>query len=242
MNPAFALDFPPADFEIMSAESNQLIGHAYYTLLQSADAMTLHGENRYLNGDYDIEDAKLTGPPEHPTMVSFRHDFFDAAGAQVIAARLDRETGLGVCGKSTAARPLDLKTEQLSLPEDTYAGASVLIPIQEFIGHDSRRDALKLHVFNCAPTPKIVAVDIKPETPQAWREYPGELEKVDVRPNFGFWTVMITPFVPKLAAWFDPSQNMLLVGAQLERYYRGPKIILVRKREAALTKAPAPSH
>jgi len=61
------------------------------------------------------------------------------------------------------------------------------------------------------------------------------LEKVDVKANFGFWTVVIQPFIPKLAVWFDPSQRMLLLGAQLQRYYKGEKIVLVRKREAEIS-------
>jgi len=72
---------------------------------------------------------------------------------------------------------------------------------------------------------------------QGWPDYPGELEKVDIKPNFGFFTVIVTPFIPKLAAWFDPSHDSLLVGAQLERYYKGAKIILVRARAASATSA-----
>ena len=84
--------------------------------------------------------------------------------------------------------------------------------------------ALKLHVFNCAPTPKVIAVDLKAEVREhTLADYPGELEKVDVKPNFGFWTVVVEPFIPKLGVWFDPSQGMLLVGAQLQRYYKGPR-------------------
>lgn len=241
-NAAEALNFPPSDFDILSADTGQLIGHGHYTVDQTAGTLMLHGESHYLNGEYDIEEAKLAAGEDHPLsqLLSFRHDFFNSDRSPSIAARLDTETGLGECAKTIAGK-LDLKTEQFKFPDDTYAGASVLIPIQNFVSHGDRGDILKLHVFNCAPTPKLIAVDVKPQPlAQIWPDYPGELDKVDIKPNFGLWTLVVQPFIPKLAAWFDPSQNTLLVGAMLQRYYKGAKIILVRKREAAISN-PVPS-
>ena len=233
-----ALDFPPSDFDILNADNHELIGHAHYTLDQRADAMTLHGESRYLDGEYDIEEDRLApaGDIALPALISFRHDFFDAHGTPTVAGRLDAQTGLGSCGKPDSSGIQEFDTEQLKVPPDSYAGSSVLIPIQNFIQQSGHAAVLKLHVFNCAPGPKLIAVDVKPQaTPDSWPEYPGELQRADIRANLGFWTVMIKPFLPKLAAWFDPSQNMRLVGAQLQRYYKGQKIILVRKREAAIS-------
>lgn len=243
-NAAEALNFPPSDFDILSADNSEVIGHAHYVLAQTSDALILHGESHYSNGEYDIEEDKLSaeGDNSRPALINFRHDFFKADGSPLIAGRLDTETGLGVCVKN-AANKMDLQSEQLEIPANTYAGASVLIPIQNFISKGKRAETLTLHVFNCAPGPKLIAVDVKPEAPATWPDYPGELEKVDVKANLGFWTVIIQPFIPKLAAWFDPSEGMMLVGARLQRYYRGPKIILVRKREASVSRgaAPAPS-
>ncbi len=236
-NGATSLNFPPSDFDILSADHSQLIGHGRYTVDETAGTLTMHGENLYLNGEYDIEEDLLTiaAPDSPPRLKSFRHDFFKADRSPSMEARLDLETGLAVCGTAVGGK-LDLVTEQLTIPEDTYAGASVLLPIQQLVANGDRAATLKLHVFNCAPTPKLIAVDVKPEAHmRPWVEYPGELEEIDVKANFGFWTLVIQPFIPKLAAWFDPSQNMLLVGAQLQRHYKGTKIILVRKREASIT-------
>jgi hypothetical protein len=239
---ADALNFPPSEFDILNADNEQLIGHGHYTVDQSAGALVLHGENRYLNGEYDTEEGKLTtgGDRPLPVLRSFRHDFFNADGSPSMAARIDIETGEAVCGKTELGK-LELKSEQLKFPADTFAGASVLIPIQDFISHGDRTGVLKLHVFNCAPTPKLIAVDVKREPGvQAWVHYPpGGLEKIDIKPNFGFFTVVLQPFIPKLAAWFDASQESLLVGAQLQRYYKGTKIILVRKREVTISHSAA---
>ena len=239
-NAAEALNFPPSDFDILSADSGQLIGHGHYTVDQTASTLTMHGENHYLNGEYDIEEDKLTIADDRPLPMlnRFRHDFFNADGSPSLTSRVDLETGLGVCGKAVRGK-LELISEELKIPEDTYAGASVLLPIQHLIGQDDHSKTLKIHVFNCAPTPKLIAVDVTAQRrPQTWVSYPGELEKIDLEANFGFWTLVIQPFIPKLAAWFDPSQDMLLVGAQLQRHYKGAKIILVRKREVSISKAP----
>jgi hypothetical protein len=234
---ASAFNFPPSDFDIFSAESGQLIGHGHYALDESAGEYTLRGENHYDNGEYDIEEDKLAGADAKPRLLTFRHDFFDAHGTPTVVGRLDTETGLGTCGLAEDGK-LDLKVQEFKFPPDTYAGASVLLPIQHLMSQ-SGREVLELHVFNCAPTPKLIAVDVTPRAGALpWADYPGELDKVEVKANFGFWTVVIQPFIPKLAAWFDPSQRMLLVGAQLQRYYKGAKIVLVRKREAQLLRPP----
>jgi hypothetical protein len=236
---ASAFNFPPSDFDIFSAESGQLIGHGHYALDESAGGLTLRGENHYANGEYDIEEDKLTNAAgdARPRLLTFHHDFFDAHGTPTVVGRLDSETGLGTCGLVEGGK-LNLKVQEFKFPPDTYAGASVLLPIQHLMSHGGR-EVLSLHVFNCAPTPKVIAVDVTPRAGALpWADYPGELDKVEVKANFGFWTVVIQPFIPKLAAWFDPSQRMLLVGAQLQRYYKGAKIVLVRKREAQILREP----
>jgi hypothetical protein len=243
---AEALNFPPSDFDILNADNGGLIGNGHYTVVQALGTLVLHGENRYLNGEYDTEEDKLSAGSDGalPKLISFRHDFFNADGSPEIAARLDTETGEGVCGRAELGK-LELKTERLKFPADTFAGASVLIPIQDFISARESGSILKLHVFNCAPTPKLIAVDVKREPGlQVWEHYPpGELEKIDIKPNFGFFTLVLKPFIPKLGAWFDPAQNSVLVGAQLQRYYKSTRIILVRKQEASISRevsAPAP--
>jgi hypothetical protein len=240
VNAAPALNFPPSDFDILSVETGLLIGHAHYSVDQQPHSLILHGESRYLTGEYDIEEDHLSiaGNGGVPKLISFRHDFFNADGSPSVKSMLDIATGMAVCGKDLEGN-LDLAEKKLSIPENTYAGASVLLPIQELVARVDRSRTMQLHVFNCAPAPRLIAVDIKLGShAQTWPEYPGDLEKIDIKANFGFWTVVIQPFIPKLAAWFDPSQNMLLVGVQLQRYYKGEKIILVRKREASITKAP----
>jgi len=232
--PAIAVDplnFPVSNFDILSIDG-KTIGHGHYTLDRTGTGLVLHGENRYLSGEYDIEDDIMAAPPDNPmpTLTSFHHSFYSADGKFLMDGRMDSETGLGSCSRMVNGS-LTPQTEQFKFPSDIYAGASVLLPIQDFMQRDDGKGTLKLHVFSCVPGPKMVAVQINQlAQKETWTHFPGELERIDIRPDFGFWTFMIKPFVPKLAAWFDPSQQWLLVGAQLERYYRGPKIILAREQ------------
>ena len=234
---AAALNFPPSDFDIFDTVTAKLIGHGHYVVDTVGDQLFLHGQNRYASGEYDIEEDQLSATPDHPLpeLVSFRHDFYNVDGALFIDSRLDKKTGEAVCGRSDYGI-LDTKSERIDAGADTYAGVSVLLPVQNFLNAPKSDPLLKLHVFSCVPTPKLIAVDIaRPAQATVWPNYPGQLEKIDITPNFGFWTVVIQPFIPKLAAWFEPSRDSLLVGAQLQRYYKGPKIILVRSREASLS-------
>jgi len=168
-NAAQALNFPPSDFDILSADTGELIGNGHYTVDQTASEMTLHGENRYRNGQYDLEEDKLRVADDRPLPVLNRyyHNFFNADGSPSMSSRVDMETGLGVCGTAVAGK-LDFVSAKLKMPDDTYAGSSGLLPIQQVV-RDGGDEILKLQVFNCAPTPKVIAVDVKPQPrTQAW--------------------------------------------------------------------------
>ena len=91
------LNFPPSDFDILSAETGQLIGHGHYTVKQTASTRILHGENRYVSGEFDTEEDQLSiveGRPL-PQLVSFRHDFFNDNGTPSLQSRLDVSTEIG---------------------------------------------------------------------------------------------------------------------------------------------------
>jgi hypothetical protein len=66
-----------------------------------------------------------------------------------------------------------------------------------------------------------------------WTSYGAEALRVEVRPDFGWLNVIIAPFVPKLHAWFDPNDGWAFVGDEAARYYKGPRIMLVKTRDSA---------
>lgn len=223
------LDFRPADLAILSADHERIIGHARYTIEQAGGVEIVKGENRYLDGEYDLEVDRLQprsgGQP--PLLLFFRHSFYQAGGALQLEAQMDRASGSASCAKpddgSSATR-----RATLDLPEDTYAGASVLIPLEA--GLRQGLDHITLHAFNCVPAPKVIDVEARLANARTrWALYPGELVRVVVRPDFGWLNLLVAPFVPKIYAWFDPGSDWTYVGGQLQRFYRGPTIVLVKR-------------
>ncbi len=53
-----------------------------------------------------------------------------------------------------------------------------------------------------------------------------------MRPKLGWWDILIAPFVPKVRAWFDPADGFNYLGGEFPTYYRGPRVELVRDRNA----------
>ncbi len=123
----------------------------------------------------------------------------------------------------------------LDLPDDTWAGASIVIPIQDLLRAGVKGESRPLHVFNCAPSPKIFAISVNFDPGNAvWTSYGAEAMRVEVRPEFGWWNIFVASFIPKLHAWFDPSDGWAFVGDEAARWYKGPKIMLVKRGRGAV--------
>jgi len=233
--PAFsanALSFPPTNFAILNADTGFVIGHSRYRVETTPDGATLHGENSYDDGQSDVETAHIRSEAggEAPRLAEFDHTFFNADGSIQRRGYADLNSGAATCIDNSAGQ----KSEQsavLSIPNDTWAGASIVIPIQDFLRAGNRGSARPLHVFNCAPSPKIFAISVKvdPES-AAWAAYGAEATRVEIRPDFGWLNVIVAGFVPKLHAWFDPNDGLAFVGDEAARYYKGPRIMLVKTR------------
>lgn len=231
----------PAEFTILSPDTGQVVGHGRYSAIRTADGVDIRGDNRYLDGAYDIEQDRLAISASGETILKeFQHSFFLKGGAPQSAALADVTSGLGSCVYYQGVKHTR-DDKKLVFPNDTYAGVTVLLPIEDFL-RNRRDDApLKLHVFNCSPGPRLFSVEVTPRPASVrWVHHPAApLEQVDVKPDFGFWNFVVMPFIPKLAAWFDPGDRWSIVGAQLQRYYRGPNIIMVRSAPAAAPHSPA---
>ena len=224
------LDFPPvADFDILSADGSQVIGHTHFTLSPEASGSQLiYIESRFLNGEHDIEQNRLAdrGPNELPVLKTYEHSFFNPGGTLVRQAKADFLSGQASCLIYDNGEQ-KVYTATLNLPADTYAGSALLIPLQRHLSQGSK-DPVEFHDFTCVPGPKVVAVSAAAKELTRWVHYPGETLEVDVKPEFGWLDFVIAPFVPKMHAWFNPTDSWNFVGGQLTRYYKGPQIILAR--------------
>jgi hypothetical protein len=145
---------------------------------------------------------------------------------------VDLKSGAATCIDNSAGQKSE-QSEVLSMPDDTWAGASIVIPIQNFLRAGDKGISRPLHAFSCAPTAKIfsISVDIDPG-PAVWTTYGAEAIRVQVKPDFGLLNFVVAAFVPKLHAWFDPNDRLAFIGDEAARYYKGPPIMLVKRHSA----------
>jgi hypothetical protein len=230
---AESLSFPPTNFAILNPDTGATIGQSRYSVESTADGAILHGQSSFYNGESDVETGKLTGTgTELPKLVEFDHTFYNADHSIQQRAHADLRSGAATC-ITTASGTQSNATAVLDFPADTWAGASIVIPVQHYL-RAGDKELPSLHIFNCAPEPKIFAISLQSDPgPAVWAPYGGELLRVEVRPDFGWLNVLVAAFVPRLHAWFDPSHEWAFVGDEAARYYQGTKIMLVKTRRGA---------
>lgn len=215
------------DLLIYDSTGSKLLGRANYTITQHGDVVTIEGRNDFIDGERDIEHETLeaTGG-ELPRLLTYEHNYFDAHGAPQLGATADATTGKTSCSNYDNGKSIT-QTAVLQFPPDTYAGASVLVPIADRLRQGEASD-LDIHVFDCASGPRILDLHADlARSPWSFRPHDGELAKADARPVFGWFNVFLKPFVPTIRLWFDPLRDYAFVGGMLARYYRGPEVLLV---------------
>jgi hypothetical protein len=228
MADAGPFDLPPTDFDIIdAAEGTQVIGHGHYEVTHDgAWHATALGEDRFDTGEYDIERDRLelSGDDQLPRMVTFEHTFFRANGTVQRASKANFRTGLASCMHYEKGQPVVLKTP-LKFPPDTFAGAMIVLPLKGYLLR-GKKNGIILHDFNCVPGPQIFTVRAQVHPPSAWVHFPGELVRVDLKPDFGWLNFVVALFVPEIHAWFSPPDDWRFIGAQFTRFYKGPEVIL----------------
>ena len=77
--------------------------------------------------------------------------------------------------------------------------------------------------------PAIFSVEASvPNCSERWPLYPGDLVRLDMRPDLGLLNLLLSPFMPTMDAWFNPKDNWNYVGGEFDRYFRGPHVLTVR--------------
>ena len=214
----------------MSADGRVTLGHGRYTIDREKEAIVLHGESRYTSGDYDIETSVLAPGLAGglPSLQKFDHVFYSPEGSITRASHADLTTGIASCSDTIA------QVEQsgtLEFPPNTWAGASVLVPIQQFL-QSGGGDPLQMNVFNCTSKPGIYSVTVNEDARATSWPYPSNEVQVNVKPHFGWYDMFLAPFIPKLNAWFDPGNGFGFEGVAIARYYKGPQVLIVRNAGA----------
>jgi hypothetical protein len=225
-----AFSFPPTNFAILNPTTAVAMGRARYRIESTPDGGILRGENGYFDGQTDVETAHIEfASGGQPKLTEFDHTYYNPDKSILRRAHVDLKTGAGTCIDNSNGQKSE-QSEVLTIPDDTWAGASIVIPIQNFLRAGDHGISRPLHAFSCAPTPKIfsISVDIDPG-PAVWTTYGKEAIRVEVRPDFGLLNVIVAAFVPKLHAWFDPAQGLDFIGDEAARYYKGDPIMLVKR-------------
>ena len=227
-SPTSAFDFRALQLKILSPDAKQTIGSTLFTVLRDNSSEEIKGETRYLDGEHDNETEQLyVGSPDStPRLDSYEHSFSNADGTLRMVDTLNPKSGVASC-TSYAAGKMKVRKSQLEVPADSFAGASELMMV---VGSLRRRThEIRFHAFACVPGPELFSVEASvPNRSQHWLLYPGDLVRLDMRPDLGVLNLLLAPFMPTMDAWFNPDDGWSYVGGEFDRYFRGPHVLTVR--------------
>jgi hypothetical protein len=217
------------NFEVLNADGSEVIGHSRYELSRRGHNLLIgHGVARLKDGEHDVEydilKARLNQPP---AMLTLDHKFYNADGSAQRVTTADFRTGEASCTRYEKG-VAQTDSAKLDFTQDSYGGAAVVLPLEEYLAQDAK-EPIKLQAFSCIPKPRLIAVKARVQKPSRWSHYPGQTVEVDIKPDLGWLDVLVAPFLPELRAWFDPSNNWTLAGGEFSRYFRGPRVMLVRE-------------
>jgi hypothetical protein len=234
-------DFPPTSFKIYSEDGSQMVGHSrYFVERLGSGQLRLHGENHYLNGQHDIElDTLALNPGEEvPRLRNFSHVFYKPDGSLFISGTANMQTGEATCTTEERGQSRSY-SDQLEFPADTYAGASILIPIEHAL-RSGVTTPVRMHFFDCTPKPRLLTIEATPNRSGAgWQYYPGQLVEVLAKPDLGWLDLIAAPFLPTMHAWFNPAEGFSYVGGGINRYfYSKAHVMLVKTRPGEEIAAP----
>ncbi len=238
---AASLNFRNADFEILDARNQHVIGSAHFDIGSSRmGAQEVTSKALYKSGDYDIEwdDFDTHAPGPVPVMTAYVHTFYHRNGTIFLISKVDFRSGKTACTSYSGGKPV-VTAQTFHFPPNSYAGAAMILPLQGSLraGDDG---PISMNDFVCMPGPKLVKVEARAQPPARWNDYSGQVVRADIKPDFGWLNYVLAPFLPEMHAWFSPADDLQLVGAQFSRYYKGPEIIL--RRTGSTSAAGAPEH
>jgi hypothetical protein len=214
------------DLKILSADSKQTIGTTSFTISSDGSKETINGKTTYVDGQRDNEEERIQLINGRLRLEHYEHSFFDAGGAITMLDKLDRASHSGACSRREHGA-MQTRTAAFDLPTDTFGGGSQLLIVMASLRQGSHK--IDFHAFACVPGPWVFEVNaMVPARAARWPLYPGDLIRLDLRPNLGVGlNLVIAPFLPKTAAWFDPHDNWKYVGGEFNRYFGGPHVFQV---------------
>jgi hypothetical protein len=216
-------------FEVLNAGGTEVIGHSHYELSRGDGNFLIgRGAAHFNNGEQDFEYETLEALPDRPpAMLTLDHKFYNADGSMTREIAADFRTGQVSCTRYQEG-VAQTDSAKLDFTQDSYGGSAIVLPLEQYLAQGSA-EPLRLQELSCIPGPRLIAVKARVRRPSRWSHYPGQTVEVDIKPDLGWWGVVVAPFLPELRAWFDPSDNWTLAGGEFSRYFRGPRVMLVRE-------------
>src|SRR5690242_17675091 len=128
-----AISFPPTTFAILNPDTGAVIGESKYSVEGTVEGGILHGESSFYDGQSDVETGRLLGVGDGlPKLVEFDHTFYDASRTITERSHVDFISGNAICTHTSGGKTSDT-SDVLKFPDDTWAGASVVIPMQYYL-------------------------------------------------------------------------------------------------------------
>jgi hypothetical protein len=224
-------------FKVLDPDSGDVIGHSRYESVRGRDDFLIgRGQVHFKNGEYDLEyDILKLRQGNAPAMLTLDHKFYNADGSMQREVAADFRTGLASCTRyHNGVAQTD--SAKLDFTQDSYGGSAIVLPLEQHLARRSS-EPLRLQALNCVPKPRLIAVQARVRQPARWSHYPRQTVEVDITPDLGWLSAVLSPFLPQLRAWFDPSDSWTLAGGEFSRYFRGPRIMIVREISAELRNA-----
>ena len=229
-------------FKVLDPDSGQVIGHSRYDLRRGRDDLLIgRGQAHFNDGEYDLEyDILKLRQGNAPAMLTLDHKFYNADGSMQREVGADFRTGRASCTRyQNGVAQTD--SAKLHFTQASYGGSAVVLPLEQHLAQGTS-EPLKLQALNCIPKPRLIAVQARVRQPARWSHYPGQTVEVDIRPDLGWLDAVLSPFLPELRAWFDPSDNWTLAGGEFSRYFRGPRVMIVRETSPEFRNAENPKE
>src|SRR5260370_30076894 len=123
-----------SEFTIYKPETNEVMGHAKYSVKTQGDYEVVTGEYRYVTGSYDIEHDKLAVSPtaRMPALIKYDHTFYRPDGSSDHATNADLQSRVA-SGMWSNNGEANTETKTLNLSSDPYAGGSGILALQSFL-------------------------------------------------------------------------------------------------------------
>src|SRR5260370_13505857 len=111
------------EFTIYKPDTNEVMGHAKYSVKTEGEYEMVTGEYRYVTGSYDIEHDKLAVSPtaRMPALIKYDHTFYRPDSPSDHPTTADLQSGVASCMWSSNGEA-NTETKTLNFPSDTYAG------------------------------------------------------------------------------------------------------------------------